>query len=824
MIMKNKRDIYATPSEEISIDELEHMEFAKQLAGECVVLLENHGVLPLQKTGKVALYGTGARRTIKGGTGSGDVNSRMIVTIEDGLKAAGFDVTTGDWLTRYDCKYEFEKDDYLCWISEQAAEKQMSEIRVSLLHPMKMIPPVSIDEDDVRHSKTDTAIYVIARNSGEAADRFYERGDYLLFEEELDNLRDLCMYYKHVIVVLNVGGVLDLSEMKEIEGIDAILLMSQLGNIGGNVLADILLGRKVPSGKLTDTWACDYMQYPSSETFSHNDGELDDEYYSEGIYVGYRYFDTQRIHPLYSFGYGMSYTDFSLDVKKVETDEEQVSLEVLVTNIGTAYYGKEVVQVYYSAPEGRLDKPYQELAAFAKTKELAPGESEVIYLSFAVRDMAAYDESRSAWVLEAGNYQIHVGNSSVNTRLAKEIFIAEETVIEKLHPIFTGMRFDSRESFEDHREEHLTLDDVRMGKCSIRELVAQLSVEELANLCVGTFRMHTQTESVVGAASACIPGAAGDTSGLLKDSRKIGQVIMADGPAGLRLQPHFKTTKAGELLPGGNVVGDYKVPFPEDLDEEDVMDYYQYCTAIPIGWALAQSWNMELLEEAGDMVGSEMEKFHIDLWLAPALNIHRNPLCGRNFEYYSEDPLISGKCAAAITRGVQSHRGKGVTIKHFAANNQEANRYFTNAHISERALREIYLRGFEIAVRESAPYAMMTSYNLINGVHTANSYDLLRIVMREEWGYEGAIMTDWYTSQHMTGLTGDHKVKYPISSSVGCIYAGNDLQMPGCEENVEDIIRAVRNHEEIDGYTISLGDLQFCAMNIVRMVMQITGV
>ena len=259
--------------------------------------------------------------------------------------------------------------------------------------------------------------------------------------------------------------------------------------------------------------------------------------------------------------------------------------------------------------------------------------------------------------------------------------------------------------------------------------------------------------------------------------------------------------------------GDSVAPFPE-MEEGTYVDYYQYCTAIPIGWALAQSWNTALVEQAADMVGEEMEVFGVDMWLAPAMNIHRNPLCGRNFEYYSEDPFISGKIAGAITKGVQKHPGKGTTIKHFACNNQEDNRYFTNVHIHERAMREIYLRGFGITITETNPMSVMTSYNLINGFHAANSIDLLQYVARDEWGYDGMIMTDWFTSQHLEALTGVGK--YPIAASTGCVVAGNDVQEPGCKENVDDIVRSVKENVEIDGFKVSLADLQYCAANVIR--------
>jgi beta-glucosidase len=377
---------------------------------------------------------------------------------------------------------------------------------------------------------------------------------------------------------------------------------------------------------------------------------------------------------------------------------------------------------------------------------------------------------------------------------------------------------EKRQPYTTDKDKTLTIQDVKSGNCTVEELVAQLTVDEMAQICVGTLR--ADGGSIVGNASSLVPGAAGDTSSVIMESRGVKNMILADGPAGLRLQPHFKTTKDGTLIKGGSILGDVIEPFETDLKDDEIVDYYQYCTAIPIGWALAQSWNEELVSQAGDMVGSEMEQFNVDLWLAPAMNIHRNPLCGRNFEYYSEDPLVAGKMAAAMTNGVQKHPGKGTTIKHFAVNNQEDNRYFVNAHVSERALREIYLKGFEITVRESQPLSIMTSYNLLNGIHTANSHDLLQGMARDEWGFEGTVMTDWFTSQHMDALTNKFEAKYPISASTGCIYAGNDIQMPGCQKNVDDIVEAVNTGKEIDGYTITLADLQYNAANVIRVVVK----
>lgn len=846
---------FATTSPDISQREIDHMALSRSLAGECAVLLEYDGSLPIEEGSKIALYGNGARQTVKGGTGSGDVNSRTVVTIEQGLENAGYTITTKDWLSRYDQKRNDEKATYLKWIHEMALETGMPDMVIGFNHPFGETAAELIVESDV-DAFADTAIYVISRNSGEGADRNNAEGDYLPFPEEIANLEFLGKHYTHVVLVLNIGGVMELTKIKEVPGVNTILLMTQLGNIGGDVLADIVSGKVTPSGKLTDTWAKQYSDYPSSEGFSHNDGNIDDEYYTEGIYVGYRYFDTFGVEPLYHFGYGKSYTTFDIKVDDVSVEGTDVIVMVNVTNTGDAYSGKEVVQVYYSAPAGNIAKPYQELAAFKKTDLLAPGESESFAITFDAKQMASYCEKCASWVLEAGNYIIRVGNSSRNTEAAavvvldetvkteslKNTFKDEDPVTEITAPAAAAASVDglpqvalkaadiktaapayqgTREAYTTDKTEVLTIQDVIDGKCTVEELVSQLSVEELASFCVGTLRAGGG--QIVGNASATVPGAAGDSSSIAKESRGIKGMIMADGPAGLRLQPVFKTTKDGELLPGGGILGDVFEPFDENLNEDEVDTYYQYCTAIPIGWALASAWNSELLVKVGEMVGREMEQFHVDLWLAPAMNIHRNPLCGRNFEYYSEDPLVAGRAAGAITKGVQSRPGKGTCIKHFAANSQEDNRYFTNSHVSERALREIYLKGFEIAVKETQPLSIMTSYNLINGIHAANNYDLLQTVCRDEWGFEGLVMTDWFTSQDVPALTGEHKAIYPISASTGCVYAGNDIQMPGCQKNVDDLVEAVTEGKEIDGYKLTLADLQFNAANVIRVVVKTMG-
>lgn len=849
-------EYFASRSGEISQREKEHMNQVRELAGECMVILKNDGVLPLKETGKIALYGNGARRTVKGGTGSGDVYSRSVVSIEDGLEAAGFEIAGREWMDEYDRIRKEARAAYDEEVKCQAREKGVPEFSIEFGSPFREpdIPEIRTREE------ADLAVYVIARNSGEGADRFCRKGDYLLTDRELQALKFLGENYDRVVVILNVGNVIDLSQMMQIPGIDAVLLAGQAGNVGGYAVADVLTGKSIPSGKLTDTWAADYSDYPSSATFSHNNGNLNDEYYEEGIYVGYRYFDTFGVDPLYCFGYGSSYTQFQIETLAVTTDGTTVSVNVKVTNTGNEYPGKEVVQIYYSAPEGELEKPYQELAAFGKTKLLQPGESEEMTISWPVASMASYSERQAAWILETGTYYIRVGNSSRSTHVEAAVKVTERIVTEQLRNLFHDedpvREWDRKNAVpysypEEEAEkaaavrltvdgssmecrsvrytdevpgmtggegkEKLTADDVRSGRATLEALVSQLTVEEMAELCNGTASggVAEGGEAVIGSSSAAVPGAAGDTTSLMLEDRNIRNIILADGPAGLRLMPHFEVTGDGKMIPRGSILGQVCEEENSGKTQEGSVEYYQYCTAIPIATTLAQSWNMDLIQTAGEIVGREMEEFHVTLWLAPGMNIHRNPLCGRNFEYYSEDPLLSGLCAAADTRGVQSHAGLGTTIKHYAANNQEDNRMYTNAHISERALREIYLKGFEIAVKTSQPMSIMTSYNLLNGEHTANHRDLLTAAAREEWGFAGLIMTDWGTTEDTRKIFGFGELKYTYSSPEGCIRAGNDLQMPGCRKNIDALIRAVREEK-----TLTEAELQQCAYRILKIVLE----
>ena len=840
---------HSNPSPEVTASERSHSDSVRRIAGECMVLLENDGVLPLSGPQKVALYGNGARATVKGGTGSGEVNSRYSVSVEQGLEEAGFEITTKQWLAEQDRVIQEEFGAYMADVHQRAEAMGIPDFFVMFNEHFipKALAPFQQAEGDL-------AIYVLGRNSGEGSDRYAEEGDYELTQAEVALLTALGRNYKKVIVLLNLGGVINAATLKAIPGISAILLISQSGNMGGHIVADVLLGKSIPSGRLTDTWAEKYMDYPSSATFSHNNGNWNDEYYTDGIFVGYRYFDTFNVKPLYPFGYGLNYTTFTTEALGASADEKQVSVTVKVTNTG-AFSGREVVQVYGSAPRAGLEKPMQVLCGFGKTRLLQPGQCQELKVSFDLTNLESYDPAKAAYVLEAGEYVIRVGVNSRNTHVAALVRLDETVETKKVRnicpldeefeeiscagvecwkpenedaekaaaPVFaisaakvptvTIEYAGEPEPFAPSGTDHMiTLEEVRDGKYTMEQLVSQLSVEEMAEWCVGSAR---DSENVIGSASKAVPGAAGETS-LALAHRGVRDMVNADGPAGLRLLAHFRVNAQGELLPGGSAIGGMAEDFAPK--QEGDVDYYQYCTAIPIAWLLASSWDLELIEKCGDIVGAEMETFGVRVWLAPGMNIHRNPLCGRNFEYYSEDPLLSGLCAAADVRGVQKHPGVGTSIKHYFANNQEDNRMYCNAHIKERAIREIYLRNFGVCIEASQPMTIMTSYNLINGIHAANCYDSITCYAREECGFQGYVMTDWFTSNaKVSGALAKPNPKYSCSSSPLCIYAGNDVQMPGSEGNIEDIITAVK-----DG-SLKLGYLQRCAAKLLEVDLKCGG-
>lgn len=779
--------------------EKEHIQTLRELAPECTVLLKKDGSFPLKEPGKVALYGNGARRTLKGGTGSGDVNTRHFISVEEGLQNAGFTITTNSWMDEYDKIRDKAHEKFVSDIKERAKEAGLPAIIFGMGAVMPE-PEYSLPMD----GEGDTAVYVLARVCGEGSDRQDVKGDFRLTDTEIRDILQADAKYSNFMLVLNVGGIVDLSPVKEVKN---ILLLSQPGMTVGDTLADIILGKAVPSGKLAATWAS-ADDYPKIGSF----GDRDDTRYNEGIYVGYRYFDTVHKEPVFPFGFGLSYTTFSTSTPEVSQKGTKFYVTTRVTNTGD-FSGKEVVQLYASVPEGKLDQPYQQLAAFKKTRLLAPGESEELELSVDFHSLSSYLNETAEEILEPGDYIFRIGTDSRNTEPCFAVRLSGTVKLRQLRhvggtPDFQDWKPESRktlenlpadlvvffvnssdfppEEFVDYRQTNDYIDP------KARELAGAMTDEELRYLCVGEFK-DTGSKSVIGAAAFEVPGAAGESTSNFKD-RGIPNLVMADGPAGLRLSRQYGEDEQGKYSIGDAIPAAFQ-DFMDDAMKKLLgitkdpsagrkgVVHEQYCTAIPVGTALAQTWNPDLVEQMGSLVGSEMEHFHVQVWLAPGMNIQRNPLCGRNFEYYSEDPLISGKMAAAMTRGVQTHPGCAVSVKHFCCNNQETNRFHTNSLVSERALRNIYLKGFQIAVKESQPFTVMSSYNLLNGVHTSERRDLNEDVLRAEWGFHGTVISDWLTQGYAPGVVN----KYGYAFAGPSIAAGNDLMMPGSPLDIDSL-------------------------------------
>ena len=797
--------------------EREHLERLRKLAPECMVLLRKNGDFPLEKPGKIALFGSGARHTVKGGTGSGDVNARFVISVEEGLERAGFTVTSKGWLACYDQVRETASERFYEEIRQEAKEKHQMPILIgmgrAMAEPEYLLP---------RNAEGDTAVYVLARNSGEGSDRRPIPGDVLLTETEIRDILAIRREYTRFLLVLNVGGPVDLSPLGEVEN---ILLLSQLGAGTGDAFADVLLGRAVPSGKLSTTWAA-WEDYPTVGEYI----QPDDTRYREGIYVGYRWFDTVGQEALFPFGFGLSYTDFHYGKPSVALRGSKVTVNVPVKNSGS-FPGKEIVQVYVSVPAGKLDQPWQTLAAFGKTALLEPGKRETLRLTFSLEELASFDEEASAWVLEPGRYVIRVGADSRSTVPAALVELNERVVLRQVkhvggRPDFTDWKSEAvAEALPAElpvlKAEASAFSPLPCPKPAVpsdyaRGLVSGLDEESLLRLCLGQFS-GSGLASVIGSASQSVAGAAGETYGGIPG---LPGLVMADGPAGLRLSRQYTRDAKGAHAIGSTMPADMAALMPAAVrhlmkltqSKPKGKVYEQYCSSIPIGTALAQSWNPAVAEACGDLVGREMEIFGIQLWLAPAFNIHRTILCGRNFEYYAEDPLLAGRMAAGMTRGVQRHPGCGVTVKHFCCNNQELHRMTSNSLVSERALREIYLRAFEICIREADPAALMTSYNLLNGEHTSQRADLLQTLLREEWGYRGLLMTDWVVAQASA------KGRHAVALSAPSIAAGN-IFMPGSLADLRLALKALRGQDK--RCALSRREAERCAAQVVDCALRL---
>ena len=748
------------------------VDICREVGSEGIVLLKNDkNALPLAKGTSVSLFGRIQTNYIKSGTGSGGlVNVDHVVGIPEGLTKAG--LCLNQELQKIYAEWEKEHpfDMGNGWASEPWAQEEM---------PL---------EDDVVESaakQSDAALVIIGRTAGEDRDNSAREGSYLLTEIEEDMLAKVTRLFEKVIVVLNVGNIIDMKWIKKYNP-SAVLYAWQGGQEGGNSLADIIVGNVSPSGKLSDTIAYDINDYPSTENF----GDLKENKYCEDIYVGYRYFNTfAKEKVMYPFGFGLSYTNFALESAEIKKIGDGIKVTVLVKNTGKVK-GKEVVQIYCSAPQGKLAKPERVLAAYAKTSVLAPGEKEKLELIFQQKEIASYDATgvtghKSCFVLEKGIYLVHVSLDAHTDIFDASFEIRDDIVLEQCHqamvpiqtfeslngtvqaePVVIGERIleNLPKEIEQTEDRDIKLIDVREGRFSMEEFIAQLTDEDLA--CIG-FGEGMNSPKVTGGTGCAFGGV---TSSLLQ--KGIPLACGTDGPSGLR------------------------------------MDCGAPATSMPNGTLLACTWNDKLIERLYTYESLEMNTNNIDVLLGPGINIHRSPLNGRNFEYFSEDPLLTGRIAVAICEGLAKH-GNTATIKHFCCNNQETGRHDVDAVVSERALREIYLKPFEIVVRAGdCCKAVMTSYNPINGTWAAGNYDLNTTILRDEWGYKGFVMSDWWAKTGFENANGRDYVPGAI--------AQNDIYMV-CENaadfNLNNLLEAVQSGR------LHRGILQRNAMNICQYLM-----
>lgn len=745
--------------------------------------MENEGVLPLKAQSKLAVFGRSQIDYFYVGYGSGgEVNPPYLVNVIQGLEEK--DLVLNQVLIE---KYQtFSANN----IVEDGIWGQWP----------RFLEEMTLSNEEVKSASEDSeiALIVIGRAAGEDRENILEEGSYYLTQKEKQMIDQVTHYFEKVVLVINSGNVIDLS-WTENYAFSAILFAWQGGMESGNAIADVLMGDVNPSAKLPDTIARHYEDYASAKQFGH------EEYveYVEDIYVGYRYFET--FHPekvIYPFGYGLSYTQFAIDSELLVNDKS-VTINVSVTNIGEMP-GKEVVQVYHEPPQGKLGKPKRNLIEFQKTELLQPGETENLNFEIKLQDLASYDDSGVtghpfSYVLEAGEYQFYVGDSLINLELVGNYHLEKLLVIQKLKQIAAPVENFNRlvatleegqlvetyqpvtlqkESVKERVLQHLeSLSEVSSeetfldtGK-TVSELIHSFSKEELDALTRGEGPMNS---------SFGPKGNAGMFGGTIESLRQKGipPVITTDGPAGIRLN--------------------------------------YYASLLPCGTAFASTWNLELLEVIGIEFGKELLDLGSDMILAPGMNIHRNPLGGRNFEYFSEDPYLTGKMAASYVIGVQSNP-VAACPKHFACNNQETNRNYNDSRVSERALREIYLKGFEICVKESNPYSIMSSYNKINGVWAHYHFDLATEILRNEWKYQGCILTDWWMR-----MAKDPNFEH-VENNAYRVRAQVDILMPGGKDFVtkESDDSLIQSLEHLDG--ITLKEVQHSALNVLNLIQKIKG-
>lgn len=758
----------------------EHIALSRSAAAEGMVLLKNENhALPFKKGAKVALFGKASADYVTGGGGSGEVTIAYRRSILDGMEE----------------KEAEGKISLYAPLNDFYRENVRKQYEAGIIPGKTTEPEVPQELLEGARAFTDTALISICRYSTEGSDR--EDTDFYLSEEEQRMVDDVTANFANVVVALNVGGMVDTSWFKNSEKINAALLAWQAGMEGGPATADILCGDRNPSGKLVDTFASCFADYPSS---AHFHDSQDYVVYNEDIYVGYRYFETvpgAKDKVNYCFGYGLSYTDFTIALQNVTETKDSFLFDAHVTNVG-ACSGKEVVQLYVSAPQGKLGKPARELKAFAKTRPLLPGEDQTLRLTVTKDSLASYDDTgkvvKSAWLLEEGEYHFFLGNSVRAALDTGFVWSVEETAVteqlsEKCAPNHMTERLNALGEYEKMPaftgEREPLYDDPEMGRAyqpAVRavprypmpwdEKGTPVRRPQLKEVAEGKITLDAFTDSLSDVELAELLGGQPNTGvantfgmGNLPEAG-IPNVMTADGPAGLR-------------------VGRLEMP-----------ECGVHTTAFPCATLLACSFDEALVEEIGRAGAREVKENNIGVWLTPAMNIHRSPLCGRNFEYYAEDPLVAGKMGAAMIRGIQSEH-IAASMKHFACNNKETNRVNSDSRLSERALREIYLKGFEIAVKEADPWTIMTSYNIINGVRASENKELLTDILRSEWGFQGMVTTDWWNHSR-------HERE---------VLAGNDVKMAAGYP--ERLLKALEEG------TLTREDMKICAKRILNMILKL---
>ena len=776
--------------------EIKHYETLLESSGECTLFLKrDNDAFPIDKPCKVALFGNGARHTVKGGTGSGDVNSHFFTNTECELENNGFEISTKEWLDAYDDIRKQNFINFVKLVKKEAKAKKMSVPTYSVGQTM-----FEVDYDlPISNYEGDICLYILSRTSGEGADRRMIKGDIYLTDKEVEDILYLNKKFDKFLLVLNVPGPIDLSPVLEVKN---ILLLSQLGLVTSQVLVDIILGKINPSGKLSTTWA-----KPEDYPFINEFGDRDDTRYLEGIYVGYRYFNSKNITPIFPFGYGLSYSSFKQEIVSSTFDGRYINIKVKTTNI-SKHPGKDVVQVYLSI-DSRIDTPKQTLVSFYKSKELKSNESVILDIKIDSREFAIFDSGKSHYVLPRGYYVLSLGKDSMDFHPICKIEVDDDIILKEVDNIYDNPDFGDLIVVQHKDYQSLKIKSYKLDKSlflqekveyfskyqvEIPEFIKGLSLEELIHFNLGDYK--TGLSGVIGQNGSKVLGSAGETTLRINSLNKY--LTMADGPAGLRIISEYLINNKGVYqLQEDSIWKGIKPYLPGFL--VSLLDVkknrrkkgsrvYQYCTALPIATALAQSFNKDFLYTCGRLVNAEMTLYGIDLWLAPGINIHRNIRCGRNFEYYSEDPYLSSVLSSSLINGVQSENNKICVVKHFVCNNQETNRFNNNSIVSERALREIYLSNFARVIELSNPASIMTSYNLLNGAHTSESSNLLIKYLRCELKYKGLIMTDWIK----TGQINDKSSIHPAIKASCNLLSGVNLCMPGSKEDVKDIKKALK--------------------------------